>query len=610
MCGIVGGTAKRNIAQILMEGLKRLEYRGYDSAGIAILDPKSNEIKRQRCAGKVANLAELLQQNPLLGPLGIAHTRWATHGKPSTENAHPHCSQDEIAVVHNGIIENHDALREKLIGLGYHFHTDTDTEVVAHLLHYHTKNENDFLSAIRKMTTELAGAFALGIVTKQEAHTLYAVRSGSPLVIGVGVEERFIASDPLALLPVTQKFIYLEEGDIAILKTNQQTIIDNQGNPVERPIQTSEIESEATSKGKYRHFMQKEIFEQPQAILDTLNGHILGGDLNLDSFDAHTLEKLKNVKHIQLIACGTSYHAGLVASYWIESMAKISCRVEVASEFRYRHSVVPKNSLFVALSQSGETADTLAALRQAKKIGFDSTLAICNVPESSLAREADFVFLTNAGTEVGVAATKTFTAQLVSLMLLTLCLTKFNNFDEKIADHNQALTKLPQLVRETLELDNSIRLLSQKFIDKNHALFLGRGVHYPIALEGALKLKEISYIHAEAYPAGELKHGPLALVDKEMPVIVIAPKDHLIEKLESNIQEVQARQGDVFIFMDESVKWKPSIPAHVIKVPKTPLLLSPLIYTIPLQLMAYHIAVLKGTDVDQPRNLAKSVTVE
>jgi glucosamine--fructose-6-phosphate aminotransferase (isomerizing) len=608
MCGIVGAVAQRNVAKILLEGLQRLEYRGYDSAGIAILQPQNAEIQRYRVKGKVDALAQQLIKKPMLGHTGIAHTRWATHGEPNQKNAHPITSTNAIAVVHNGIIENHDALRHKLTKLGYEFKTDTDTEVIAHLIHHHAKKTPDLRKAIYKTTQELVGAYALGIISSEEPDTVYAVRSGSPLVIGVGTHEHFIASDPLALLPVTQRFIYLEEGDIAQIGINNYAVFDKKLKNVKRTLHTTKIQDDTASKGEYRHFMQKEIFEQPHAVAETLNGHIINSRVAAQSF-GHKAEKIfQKIKRVQLVACGTSYHAALVGRYWLEA-AGIPCQVEIASENRYRPAVVEPNTLFVALSQSGETADTLAAVRQAKKAGYAATLGISNVPESSLAREVDTIFLTRAGNEIGVAATKTFTAQLVALLLLTLALRHKNS-----AGNTSALTKalkhLPTLLEETLELDQTIKNLSKQFLDKEHALFLGRGSLYPIALEGALKLKEISYMHAEAYPAGELKHGPLALVDKGMPVIVIAPKNHLLDKLASNMQEVQARGGELFVFLDKTVNWKPHGNTTLIQMPSAPEITAPIVYTLPLQLLAYHVAVLKGTDVDQPRNLAKSVTVE
>ena len=610
MCGIVGAVAQRNVSRILVEGLKRLEYRGYDSAGVALLEPETQEIQRVRVLGKVAKLEQALTDHPTPGHVGIAHTRWATHGQPTQSNAHPHTSNDEIAVVHNGIIENHDALREKLIGLGYQFLSETDTEVIVHLIHHHYKTAQNMLDAIKLATAELEGAYALGIIAKADPESLYTVRLGSPLVIGLGIGEHFIGSDPLALLPVTQRFIYLEEGDIAHLTINQIEIFDANGKPVERKEHISEQSSESASKGNYRHFMLKEIFEQPEALGSTINAHIINHKLIEQAFGHNAQDLFAKVKRIQIVACGTSFHAGLVGRHWIESIAGLPCHVEIASENRYRQQVVEPDTLFIALSQSGETADTLAALRQAKKRGYVGTLGICNVPESSLAREADLIFLTRAGAEVGVAATKTFTAQLVALLLLAAAFAGRNADQATQQDLIDALLHLPRVIQETLELDDVIQQLSKRFSEKNHALFLGRGNQTPIAMEGALKLKEISYVHAEAYPAGELKHGPLALVDNEMPIIVVAPKNELSDKLQSNIQEVQARGGELFIFADQTLNWPQQNGSEIIPMPTMPDVITPIAYTIPLQLLSYHIAVLKGTDVDQPRNLAKSVTVE
>lgn len=611
MCGIVGATAQRDVAEILLEGLRRLEYRGYDSAGMAIIPSQSSNIQRIRVLGKVAKLADSLHKKPLQGHTGIAHTRWATHGQPTTINAHPHCSKNEIAVVHNGIIENHDALRKKLIDAGYTFQSETDTEVIAHLVHYYAHKQPNLLQALQQVTKELNGAYALGIVTSDKPNTLYAARRGSPLVIGVGIGENFIASDPLALIPVTQKFAYLEEGDVAEIDNTHFTIYDETNKKAERMIHTTKNNYGKIDKGEYRHYMLKEIFEQPQAVIDTIDGHLIHSHVVAQSF-GHKAEAIFNkIKRVQIVACGTSYHAGLVARQWLEELAGIPCQVEIASENRYREAVVEPNCLFVALSQSGETADTLAALRQAKKSGYKATLAICNVPESTLAREADLVFLTRAGTEIGVAATKTFTSQLVALLLLTMLLSQKNkNPTQKLKQLAKQLIDLPKVIKQALALDSEIKKLSKRFIDKEHALFLGRGAQYPIALEGALKLKEISYMHAEAYPAGELKHGPLALVDKGMPVIVVAPKNHLIDKLESNMQEVQARGGELYVFIDQAIDWNPKGEVTLIKMPSSLDFTAPIVYNIPLQLLAYHTAVQKGTDVDQPRNLAKSVTVE
>lgn len=610
MCGIVGAIAERPVEKILIEGLKRLEYRGYDSAGMAILDPESNAIRRARVLGKVAGLIEALQAVPLSGYVGIAHTRWATHGRPNETNAHPHCSKNKIAIVHNGIIENYQALREKLIKLDYEFESETDTEVVAHLLHHHLDQDDDMEIAIQKTAAELKGAYALCILFTETPDRFYAVRSGSPLVVGLGIGENFIASDQLALLPVTQKFIYLEEGDIAIVSCDDVRIIDSTGKMANRKTHESEPEADAASKGKFRHFMLKEIYDQPTAIARTLERYLTNSHINPEQFGHQASKILSTVKRVQIIACGTSFHAALVAKYWMEAIAKIPTQVEVASEFRYRDSIMEPDTLFIAISQSGETADTLAAVRHAKKIGCKAVLSICNVPESSLSRESDLLCITQSGREIGVAATKTFTAQLSALALLTLVLSQFQGLAKKdIANYIRDLESLPDRIDLLLKLDKQIQVISKQFIYKKNALFIARGEFYPIALEGALKLKEISYVHAEGYPAGELKHGPLALVDEEMPVIVIAPNNKLFDKLASNLQEIQARGGQLFVL---SNKDKSAFDAKTILIPMPdmPDLLAPICYTIPLQLLSYHIAVLKGTDVDQPRNLAKSVTVE
>lgn len=610
MCGIVGAIAQRDVAQILLEGLKRLEYRGYDSAGMAIIAPDTNNIQRIRAKGKVERLADMLKANPLSGGCGIAHTRWATHGQPSTENAHPHFSCEELAVVHNGIIENHATLRDQLQKKGYVFSSDTDSEVIAHLLHDQLKQGATTRDAVYQTVAMLEGAYGLGVIFKHEPNTLYALRKGSPLVIGVGIGENFIGSDPLALLPVTQRFIYLEEDDVAVLTKDSIDIYDIDGHAVERNIHTSDATLDQTSKGQFRHFMQKEIFEQPTAISDALQGHIANNRILEQTFGHQSLEILANVKRVQIVACGTSYHAGMVARYWLESIAGIATQVEVASEHRYRNCVVEDGTLFVALSQSGETADTLAAMRVAKQAGYYATMAICNVPESSLVREADLSLMTRAGTEIGVAATKTFTTQLVALALLTIILGRKGPMtDATEADLCEQLLELPNIINQCLALDDDIKQLSNRFMEKTQSLFLGRGDAFPIALEGALKLKEISYIHAEAYPAGELKHGPLALVDTGMPIIVSLANNSLLEKVQSNIQEVQARGGDVIVFADESIVW-PNNSVTLIPLPSCKDFIAPIVQTIPLQLLSYHVAVLKGTDVDQPRNLAKSVTVE
>lgn len=609
MCGIVGAIAQRHVANILLEGLNRLEYRGYDSAGIAILNKKTYKIQQVRVKGKVQVLAERLGKKPLKGYTGIAHTRWATHGKPTEKNAHPHCSENTISIVHNGIIENHQSLRQKLKKLGYVFKTETDTEVIVHLIHYHSKKEKELLQAIQQSTQELSGTYGLAIISSIEPEALYAVRYGSPLVIGLGIGEHFIASDISALLPITQKFICLEEGDIAKISIDSISIYNQSGKLIKRPSYTSKIDYDTVIKGNFRHFMQKEIFEQPQGVLDTISRYLINNTIIPKSLGHKAEFIFRKTKRLQIVACGTSFHAALVGRYWLEALAGIPCQVEIASENRYRKAVVEPNTLFIAISQSGETADTLAALGQAKKLGYTATLGICNVPTSSVAQEADLVFLTHAGVEIGVAATKTFTTQLVSLLLLAALFQRENNDNREIIINH--LQNLPDLLKKTLNLDASIKQLSKRFINKKNALFLGRGALFPIALEGALKLKEISYMHAEAYPAGELKHGPLALVEKGMPVIVVAPNDHLIKKLESNMQEVQARGGELYIFMDEKIPWESKMDNSLsIRMPAMSDIIAPIAYTVPLQLLAYYVAVLKGTDIDQPRNLAKSVTVE
>jgi glucosamine--fructose-6-phosphate aminotransferase (isomerizing) len=610
MCGIVGAVAQRDVAPLLLEGLKRLEYRGYDSAGMAILDPSNEEIQRIRTKGKVCELAEALKTN-LPGSIGIAHTRWATHGKPSESNAHPHISNNHFAIVHNGIIENHDLLRIPLLESGYSFSSETDTEVAAHMIHKFFMQEKLFLPAVLAAIKTFKGAFALGIMAKHEPHHLLAVRRGCPLVIGLGIRENFFASDPFALLPVAQRFIYLEEGDVADVHRDSIVIYDHLGKIVDRKIHTIHMQQDAIDRGKYRHYMLKEIFEQPQAVRDTMEGRFTEDHVLENAFGTSAHQLFDQIQRVQIVACGTSYHAGLIGRYWLESLAGVPCQVEIASENRYRHSVVESNALFVCISQSGETADTLASLRQAKNSGYLASLGICNVPESSLVRESNLIFMTRAGTEIGVASTKAFTTQLTALFMLTLILGRRHKLSaEDERNFVQQLCCLPTYIEQALALDDAIKQLARKFIDKQHALFLGRGLHFPIAMEGALKLKEISYIHAEAYPAGELKHGPLALVDKEMPVIAVAPNDELLEKLKSNLCEVQARGGELIIFADESANIQPSEQTHILQMPQVIKELAPVVYTIPLQLLAYHVAVLKGTDIDQPRNLAKSVTVE
>lgn len=610
MCGIVGAVSKRNVVPILITGLKRLEYRGYDSAGVAVvLD--TCEIKRLRKIGKVQELETNIQQTALMGTTGIAHTRWATHGIPSEQNAHPHVSNNDIAVVHNGIIENYLSLKSELIKKGYQFTSETDTEVVAHLVHEALAKKKDLLQAVQTAVKKLEGAYALGVINRAEPDRIIAVRYGSPLVVGLGNNENFIASDPLALLPVTHRFIYLEEGDMADIHLDKVNFFDAKGKSVKRKINISEMQADTVSKGDYRHFMLKEIFEQSHAVQQTIESRMAKNQILEQAFGVNAAKMFDQIKRVQLVACGTSYHACLVARYWLESLANIPCHVEIASEFRYRHKVVEPNTLFVTLSQSGETADTLAALRQAKQLKYQHTLAICNVPESSLVRESEFVFMTRAGAEIGVASTKAFTTQLVALFILTLALGRRHGLTPKVEQQLvKQLQQLPAVMEQALKLNEKIKKLSERFAEKQHALFLGRGMEFPIAMEGALKLKEISYIHAEAYAAGELKHGPLALVDKNMPVIAIAPNDELLEKLTSNLQEVRARGGQLIVFADESVQLKSFPDVTVISMPAVHPTLAPIIYTIPLQLLAYHIAVLRGTDVDQPRNLAKSVTVE
>ncbi|NCC28300.1 MAG: glutamine--fructose-6-phosphate transaminase (isomerizing) [Gammaproteobacteria bacterium] len=610
MCGIVGAIAQRPVSAILLEGLRRLEYRGYDSAGIAVLEAPCR-LNRARTLGKVARLAEAVAERPLPGTLGIAHTRWATHGEPATRNAHPHVCRDRCLVVHNGIIENHEELRREQTAAGHRFTSETDTEVVVHAVFDQLEAGHTLLDAVRLATTRLRGAYALGVIDAQDPEHLVAARQGSPLVIGVGFGEHFIASDVFALLPVTHRFIFLEEGDIAELTRESVRIWDRDGNLVVRPVKTSAVSADAAERGEYRHFMLKEIFEQPRAIADTLEGRLVGTRVLPESFGNLAPEIFARVKAVTLVACGTSFHAALVARYWIEALAGLPCTVEVASEYRYRKQVVPADALFVTLSQSGETADTLAALRLAKASGYAATLAICNVPESSLVRESDLVLLTHAGPEIGVASTKAFTTQLVALLLMTVALGHENALSDTAEAHVVALLRaLPGKVEAVLDLDDRIAALAEVFVDKQHTLFLGRGEQYPIAMEGALKLKEISYIHAEAYPAGELKHGPLALIDEQMPVVAVAPNNALLEKLKSNLEEVRARGGQLYVFADLHVPMVEEDGVTVIRLPETDDLIDPIIFTIPLQLLAYHVAVLKGTDVDQPRNLAKSVTVE
>ena len=609
MCGIVGAVAQRDVGDILLEGLRRLEYRGYDSAGVAIFNDQQS-IQRLRVKGKVAELSSLYTENTVPGSLGIAHTRWATHGKPSKRNAHPHCSGDNIALVHNGIIENHIDLKENLIKQDYKFTTDTDTEVIAHLLDSQLTGSANLLDAVRDTVTQLKGAYALGILCKNNPDRLIAVRYGSPLVIGVGIGENFIASDILALLPVTQKFIFLKDGDIADIRRNKITIYDKTGKIVEREIFVSNMTADTVCLGKYRHYMLKEIFEQPEALQNTLAGCIDKNKVLPEIFGADASKIFAKTRQIQIVACGTSYHAALVARYWLEEIANIPCQVEIASEFRYRNVSVLPNTLFITISQSGETADTLAALHKAKNMNYLSSLTICNVAESVLVRESDLAFLTKAGREIGVASTKAFTAQLLSLLLLTITLAQDKLEQKKLQHLLSLLQTLPQAIGQALQINYKVKQLADLFINKQHALFLGRGVEYPIAMEGALKLKEISYVHAEAYPAGELKHGPLALVDDNMLVIAVAPTDNLLEKLKSNLEEVRARGGQLIVFTDHDSGIKNTDDIVSLKIEKADMLIAPVVYTVLLQLLAYHVAVLKGTDIDHPRNLAKSVTVE
>ena len=609
MCGIVGGIAQRNVIPILIEGLKRLEYRGYDSSGLAVI--AEGKVQRQREIGKVKGLEDLLEATPFSGNIGIAHTRWATHGKPSAKNAHPHVCNNKVAIVHNGIIENHQTLRDTQTAQGYKFTSETDTEVIAHQIYHELENTDSLLQAVKNTIQHLEGAYALGVVSKDDENTLITCRKGSPLVIGVGIGEYFIASDVAALLPVTQRFIFLEEGDVAELKTDSLVIYDKHDDIVERPVKESSLKADAVDKAGYRHYMLKEIYEQPNAIAETIEGRFIDNKLQDTAFGHNASDVFDRVKAVQILACGTSYHAGLVAKYWFEKLARIPCSIDVASEFRYREPVLSEGTLVVTISQSGETADTLAALLEAKRLGALHSLSICNVPESSLVRESDLVLMTRAGPEIGVASTKAFTTQLVALMMLVMAIGKrFSLSEAKIAEITSELFQLPRIIEDVLQIDEEIKTLSEQFAEKNHALFLGRGTHYPIAMEGALKLKEISYIHAEAYPAGELKHGPLALIDAEMPVITVAPNNGLLEKLKSNIQEVSARGGQLIVFLDESIVNEADENVQVVRIPKVNNLIAPIVYVIPLQLLSYHVAILKGTDVDQPRNLAKSVTVE
>lgn len=604
MCGIMGAVSERDISKILLEGLRRLEYRGYDSAGIAVVDAYSR-LKRVRIQGKVQNLADAMQEAVIVGNTGIAHTRWATHGKPSEQNAHPHLSHGQIALVHNGIIENYEHLRQRLISSGYEFTSETDTEVAAHLIHFYYLQYKQLLLAVQTAAADMHGAFALGVIHQEAPFELVAIRKGSPLVLGLGIDENFIASDALALRSFAQSVIYLEEGDSLLLTAHQIKIYDTHRKEVKREAHPLGDSFEAIGKGTYRHFMFKEIMEQSKILSDTMEGRVNSLEVLKASFGDRASSLFIQVKQIHIVACGTSYHAGMIAKYWIESLAGIPTQVEIASEYRYRDVVVPDDTLFIVVSQSGETADTLAALYKAKSKNYLASLAICNVAASTLVREADCIFLTRAGVEIGVASTKAFTTQLVSFLMLAAALCP----DKRAQEVLKQLQSLPACCERVLQMNAEIKSLAVFFVNKEHALFLGRGVQYPVALEGALKLKEISYIHAEAYPAGELKHGPLALIDKNMPVVAVAPNDELFEKLKSNLHEVSAREGQLFVFIEDAHAWEAD-GARLIKVPSCGSWIAPIIYAIPLQLLAYHVAVAKGTDVDQPRNLAKSVTVE
>jgi len=610
MCGIVGAIAKQNVVSTLVEGLKRLEYRGYDSAGVAVLDENAC-LDRVRTPGKIRNLEQAIEQHPIDGILGIAHTRWATHGVPSEANAHPHICRKSVAVVHNGIIENFEKLKQQQLAEAYAFTSDTDTEVIAHQIHKYLEQHKNLHAAVSASVKDLEGAYALGVICTEAPDELIAARRGSPLVIGLGEEANYIASDVAALISETQNFIFLEDGDIAVLTPGTVTIFDESGASVERKVHHSELSADAVERGEFNHYMLKEIYEQPRAVAETLEGRLANNHVLEASFGPNAAAIFDQIQHVQIIACGTSFHAGLVARYGFESLAGIPCNVEVASEFRYRHAAVLPNTLFVTISQSGETADTLAALRAAKSIGFQHTLSICNVPESSLVRESDLVLMTRAGPEIGVASTKAFTTQLVALLLLIVVLGRRHKLKpETESNIVKQLRELPGILDEVLKLDTEIQALASRFGNKHNALFLGRGAQFPVALEGALKLKEISYIHAEGYPAGELKHGPLALVDAEVPIVAVAPNDELLDKLKGNLQEVRARGGELYVFADSDSGIEATAGMTVLKVAPVDKAISPIIYTIPLQLLAYHVAVIKGTDVDQPRNLAKSVTVE
>jgi glutamine---fructose-6-phosphate transaminase (isomerizing) len=611
MCGIVGAIAERDIVPILIEGLRRLEYRGYDSAGVAVQDG-TGKLDRRRTVGKVKLLAEAIARQPLSGRRGLAHTRWATHGGVYEKNAHPHFSEEGIALVHNGIIENYEELRAELKAKGYEFHSDTDTEVVAHLIHDRVKVGADLLTAVRETVARLRGAYAILVMSKHDPERVIAARMGCPVVVGYGEGENYVASDVQALLPVTRNFRFLEDGDIAVLTCGDVRLLDAGGAAVERKLHVSEISADAVDLGQYQHYMQKEIFEQPRAVADTLAERTANGTVLDAAFGPKAAALLPRIRNVHIVACGTSYHAGMIARYYLEQWSKVPCAVEVASEYRYRQPVVPADTLFIAISQSGETADTLAALREAKRLGYLGVLAICNVPESSLVREADMTLMTRAGPEIGVASTKAFTTQLAALVLFGVALARHRGMSpQQEAQAVKLITHVPDMIEKTLALEPAIKAWAKRFVDKQHALFLGRGALWPVAMEGALKLKEISYIHAEAYAAGELKHGPLALVDANMPVVAVAPNNELLEKLKSNLQEVRARGGHLYVFADPKAGIEASDGVDVLEMPEhVDPLQAPLVYTVPLQLLAYHCALMRGTDVDKPRNLAKSVTVE
>ena len=610
MCGIVGAAAERNVVGILLEGLQRLEYRGYDSAGLTVLNAEQ-DLKRYRAVGKVQALKDTCRAESPKGSIGIAHTRWATHGKPTQTNAHPHVSSDTVSLVHNGIIENHEALRQELTAQGYRFESETDTEVMAHLIHHLVAGCGDFRQGVTEALTRLEGAYAIAVQHRDFPDRLIGARQGSPLVVGLGIGENFIASDPQALRPVTDRFIYLEEGELVELTQSEVSIFGGREGSVASRAVTLDSRDDAADKGTFRHFMLKEIYEQPNAIRNTLQGRIGKNSILSQAFGVEAGLLFEQTQAVQIVACGTSYYSALVAKYWVEALTGLICQVEIASEWRYRTVAVAPNTLFLTISQSGETADTLAALRQSKSLGYLGSLCICNVPNSSLVRESDLCLMTEAGTEIGVASTKAFTTQLADLLMFAMALGKYHGLTpERESELVQALHDLPTRLEETLEVDQQVKAWAEQFIAKDHALFLGRGLHYPIAMEGALKLKEISYIHAEGYPAGELKHGPLALVDEQMPVVCVAPTDELLEKVKSNLQEVAARGGSLYVFTDHQADFSDLNETQVIILPTVHPMLAPIAFVLPLQLLSYHVAVLRGTDVDQPRNLAKSVTVE